>query len=308
MMSEEVLELGKTAEAAHDRLEQSILQRAIQLDNFFGKANSEKEQRTSYLLRWRNGLRLEEGSGLHFGSALRANFDLSRINDRLKLTLSGQDRSDTFSPSLPEDPGNPGFDRTLQNARIVNTELRYQLYSSLTTLLFAGVGIDIDWPPRVFTRARYQTSHRFSELMQLRFAETIFAKSPYGLGETTEFGVDRLLAPKTVLRWSNSGTVSQEIDALEWGSELSLQHELSPKSALTVTAGVYGDTRFDDWINNYRILLRYRRNFLRSWLYYELEPQVDWRLQGDGKFDSIMAFTVRLEVVFQGAEKKTAAK
>jgi len=300
--------LGRTADQTHDYLERGILQQVVNLDDFFGKANSQQELHTAYLLRWRNSLRLQQGGGLNFGSTLRANVELSRINERLQLSISGEDKPDSFAPSLPEDPGNPGFDRTFRTARFVNTELRYQLIRSPVTDFFLGAGVNLVLPPEVFARARYQRTERLSDLFLIRFAETLFAKTPDGVGETTELSLERSLNPKTLIRWASTGTVSQEIGALEWGSELSLLHELSPRSAVTLTGGVYGNTGFQDWINNYRVLVRYRRNFLRSWLFYELEPQVDWQRSASGSLPVNYAFTGRIEIVFQGQEKRTIDK
>lgn len=302
-MAEQATILGKQAEVTHDRLERGILNQVIRLDDFFGKPNPSKDLRTAYLLRWRNSARLQQGSGLGLGSTLNANLELSRINERLQLAISGNDQPDQLAPSLPEDPGNPGFDRTFRNARIVNTELRYQLVRSPETNLFLGAGFDLTIPPQFFLRARYQRLYRLSPLYLFHFGETFFVKNPDGFGETTEFAIERSLGPKTLLREANSATVSQEIGAIEWGSELSLLHELSPRSALTVTSGIYGNTGIDDWITNYRVQLLYRRNFLRSWLFYELEPQITWPRQDDGTFKTNYAFTVRLEVVFQGRER-----
>jgi hypothetical protein len=294
---------GRTADQTHDLLERGILQQVVRFDDFFGKANNRQELHTSYLLRWRNSLRLEPGGGFTFGTTLRANVDLSKISERLLLTVSGDEKSDSFAPSLPEDPGNPGFDRTSRPARIVNTELRYQLIRSTDTDLFLGSGVELILPPQVFARARFQHYLRISDLSLIRFAETLFAKTPYGVGETTELSLERSLNPKTLLRLSNSGTVSEEIKALEWGSELSLLHEFSTRSAVTLTGGIYGNTGFDDWVNNYRVLLRYRRNFLRPWLFYELEPQVAWPRNTDGGYSRTYAVTLRLEVGFQGRSK-----
>jgi hypothetical protein len=90
---------------------------------------------------------------------------------------------------------------------------------------------------------------------------------------------------------------------MEWGSELSLIRELSPDRGITLIGGVYGNTSMDDWVSSYRILARYRQSFLRSWLFYELEPEVSWPRRNDGNFSSTFAFTVRLEVKFEGKEK-----
>ena len=295
--------IGDAADGIHDRLERGLLHQAVRLDNFFGAVDSPNDRNTSYLLRWRNAIRLDQSSKLNLGSTLRADLDLSQISDRLNLAISGQDYREPFAPSLPEDPGNPGFDRTFQTTRIFNTELRYQLLRTDDDYLFLGAGVNLVWPPQFFARTRFQHVQQISDRCQLRLAETLFVKTPYGGGETTEISVERLLTPRTVLRWANSGTLSQEIKALEWGSELSLLHELSKLSAATLTGGVYGNTGSSGWITDYRVLLRYRRNFLRDWLYYELEPQIDWLRSVSGSFPTTYAFTLRLEVVFQGKER-----
>jgi len=299
-----VVFIGKSAEATHDRLERGILAQAIRLDSFFGTLNNPKEHNTSYQLRWRNELRLAQGGHFHFGSTLHAALSLSRVNERLRLYVSGENNPDPLSPSLPEDPGSPGFDRTFQNTRIVNTELRYQLFRSLVTDFFLGAGIDLTVPLDVFARARLQHVHRLSDTTQLAASETIFLKTPKSVGETTVVTMDHSLNPKTVLRLTTVGTVSQEIGALEWGSEVSLIRELSPRSAVTATGGVYGNTSLHNWIANYRVLALYRQKFLRDWLFYEVQPEFNWPRQTDGTFHSTFAVSVRLEVVFRGEEKK----
>ncbi|UFS68773.1 hypothetical protein LPW11_12770 [Geomonas sp. RF6] len=299
-----ILLLGRSAEKTHDKLQASILEQTIRFDDFFGTMNNKKEQRTGYLLRWRNDVRLDEGGHLHYGSTLRADVRLSRIDEKLRLTFASENDSEAFAPRLPEDPGNPGFDRTTPNARIVNMELRYQLVNSLATTCFMGVGLDLSFPLQVFVRARYQHSFRLSDVSQIRVSETAFEKTADGLGETTEVSIERSLSPETQLRLATSGTASEEIGGFEWGSELSLLHRLSPKSAVTVAAGVYGDTSEAHGISNHRIFARYRRNFLRSWLFYEVEPEVFWPRRDDDTYPTSYAVTFRLEVLFEGKEEK----
>ena len=296
--------LGKTADDAHAGIQQSILDQAIRLDNFFGKTNPENRRQVAYLLRFRSGPRIEQGGNLNFSTDVRFDIGLPKLDERLHLMIFGGKEPDPSTPKLPEDPGNPGFDRTFQSrGRIVNAELRYSLIRSTSAELFLGAGIGVGLPPNLFARSRFQYSRRLSDVTLFRFAETVFIKTSAVAGETTEIGLERSLDPKTILRWSTVGTVSEEIGALEWGSELALLHELSSRSATTVAAGIYGNTGLDDWITNYRIYATYRRNFLRDWLFYELEPQISWPRQSDGRFPPIFAFTARLEVVFQGRAK-----
>lgn len=309
VLRKKAIAIGKTIDETHERLERSILNQVIRLDKFFGTVKPEQEQKVKYDLRWRNSVRIEKGGKVSFGTTARANILLSRINERLRLTISGGDEPEPLSPGLPEDPGNPGFDRTTQtNTRLVNTELRYGLLHSPVMDLFLGAGVRLVIPPEAFVRSRFQYTYHLSDATLARFGETLFVKNPVGPGETTEVGLEHSLNQNTFLRWSNSGTISYEISGMEWGTELSLIKELSSKSAVTLTGGAYGNTSITDWVTNYRILTRYRRNFLRPWLFYEIEPELSWPRSTAGYFHTNFATTFRIEMQFHGADAGKVVK
>jgi hypothetical protein len=175
--------------------------------------------------------------------------------------------------------------------------------------LFVGAGVRFALPLEAFVRSRFLYSHDFSDVALMRFGETFFLKNGYQPGETTEFSLERLIGRDSVLRWASTGTASQEIEGFEWGSELSMIRQLSPLSAVTLMGGVYGNTLSSALVSNYRVAARYRQNFLRSWLFYELEPEMFWPRNGDGRYPANLAFTLRIEVVFQGtsARKENSA-
>jgi hypothetical protein len=305
----EVTSFGKTLDLTHELLEQDILKQAIRLDDFFGKTETGNFRPTSYELHWRNALRaVDDGKDLKYGTSLRASLVLSKINDRLHLSITGEDVADPNTPSLPEDPGNPGFDRiTRPSTGIINSELRYTLIKAPNLDSFLGAGARISIPFEAFVRSRIQYTHPFNNLFLIRFGETFFLKSDKLLGETTEISLERLLRPKTILLWANAATASQEIEGLEWGSELSLLHEISPKSAVTFTGGIYGNNNYSPLVQNFRLLALYRRNFLRKWLFYELEPEVTWAINTTGGYTNNFAITIRLEIAFQGTGKNKLA-
>lgn len=294
---------GAVLDTTHAKVERSILDRVIWFDNFFGTVRTEESRPTEYELRWRNSVRWEEGGRFRFRTSVRARARLPRISNRLHLVVFGENEAEP-SLTLPEDPGNPGFDQTLANTSIVNTEVRYNIVERPTTVLFLGTGVRVKLPFEYFARSRLLYTHPIGTVNLARFRETVFWRNKDGFGETTEFSLERQLHPKSILRWANAATLSESSSGLEWGSELSLQHRFSARSAGTVGGGVTGNTRPVAVVQGYRIFMRFRRNFYRTWLFYELEPEVTWPRDDRGRYTSAFAATVRLDVVFRGSEAK----
>ena len=284
----------------HAMLERNILKRTVQFDNYFGSVKPEHLRQTSYAVRWRNSVRAEHGKDLNLGSTFLAHFALSKVSERLHIFIAGEDEPGLATQSLPQDPGNPGFDRTTPVAHFVNTELRYELVHKPAFDIFLGAGVQVRFPPQVFGRSRLEYFRNLGDITLMRVAETFFVKSDDVLGETSEFSLEHLFGETTLLRWASAATASKKIDGLEWGSELTLFQQMSPKSAISLTGGMYGNTTSSDVIQNFQILARYRRNFLRDWLFYELEPQASWPRNPDGAHPIVLAFTFRIEVVFKG--------
>lgn len=294
--------IGKKIEEAHARIERDILEQTVRFDNFFGTVRSENLRPERYELRLRSSLRVDrDGRTFSPGESIRANFVLSKISERLRLVIAGEGGTAPPTQSLPKDPGSPGFDRTTPATHFANTELRYELIQKPSLDLFLGAGFNLKLPFEAFARTRAEYKHSLSDVSLLRFAETFFVKNTDLLGETTEVAIERSFGPDMLLRWANAGTASQEIEGLEWGSELSLFKELSPRSAITLIGGVYGNPSQSALVANSRIAVLYRRNFLRPWLFYELEPEVYWPRAIEGTYTTTFAVTFRLEVAFLGA-------
>ena len=296
--------LEKSMDEAHASLERNILKQTIRFDDFFGNVTTENLRQPKYELRWRNSLFVGNAWDLKLGTSIRANFVLSRISERLRLVIAGEDEPGPFHQSLPQDPGNPGFDRTTPATHFANTELRYDLIRTPAMNLFLGAGIRLVLPLEAFVRSRFLYTRDLSDIALMRLGETFFFKSKDLLGETTEFSLERLIGRDSLLRWASAATASQEIAGLEWGSELSLIQQLSPRSAVTLTGGFYGTTDTAAMVGNSRLSVRYRQNFLRDWLFYELEPELSWPRDSVGRYPATLACTLRIEVVFQGTSAR----
>ncbi len=297
-----------STDRTHEYIEQNILKQVVRFDDFFGISRSESTRKAGYLLRWKNSVRLGDDGKPRVATSIRANIQLSAINEKLRLSLSGDDLPERKSQNLPDDPGAPSQDRTIQPTRLVNTELRYIINQTTAIDSFIGAGVRLNFPVKTFVRGRYVYTYPLSDVSLVRLGETLFLTNRDGFGETTEISIERLLDSKTVLKWASSGTISESISGLEWGSHLSLIRELSSRSAVSVTGGVYGDTNSAAIASNFRLSTNYRRNFHREWLFYEVEPEIFWPRDATGSYSANYAIFLRLEVLFEERTPSTAGK
>ncbi|MHB1024261.1 MAG: hypothetical protein ACYC24_00970 [Desulfobacteria bacterium] len=255
-------------------------------------------ERPESYLRWMNDFRWDEEERFSFRSTVRASLRLPRLKKRWRLVISSENRGDP-NAIIPEDPGNPGLD-TASRVRAGSTELVYEILRTPRSILDAGAGVRVKIPPDAFVRTRFQHARPLALGTLGRFTATAYWDAREGLGESNQIDLERRLAPPTLLRWSNSMTITETSRWWTWGTELSLLHKLSPKSAITFAGGVSGATH-PSWVaTNYRLLARYRRNVWRKWLFLEGEPDIHWPRKEDGSRKPVWGATLRVEILFAG--------
>jgi hypothetical protein len=282
----------------HSRVERDLFDTIAWFDRFFGDERMVVTERPESYLRWMNDLRWDEEERFSFRSTLRASLRLPRLKKRWKLVVSAETRGDP-NAATQEDPGNPGLD-VGSRVRTGSTELVYDILRTSRSTLDVGAGVRVKIPPDAFIRTKFQHARPIAFDTLGRFTATAYWDARDGLGESNQVDLERWLAPPTLLRWSNSFEIKEKSNGWMWGTELSLLHKLSPKSAVTFAAGVSGSTR-PAWIaQNYRVLSRYRRNVWRKWFFLEGEPSIHWPRQEDGSRKPVWGATLRVEILFTG--------
>ena len=282
----------------HSLVEKDIFRTVDWFDRFFGNERMEVTESAESFLRWINEFRWDEEERFKFRSTVRASIRLPRLKKRWRLAISGETRGDP-NAITSEDPGNPGLN-VGSRVRSGSTELIYDILRTTRSTLDAGVGVRVKIPPDAFVRTRFQHARPITVKTLGRFTATAYWDARDGFGESNQLDLERWLAVPTLLRWSNSFNISEATDGWTWGTELSLLHKISPKSAITFAGGASGSTR-PAWIaQNYRILARYRRNVFREWLFLEGEPDVHWPRKEDGSRKPVWGATLRVEILFAG--------
>lgn len=282
----------------HSLVERNLFDTVVWFDRFFGDDRVVVPDPLETYLRWMNELRWDEEERFSARSTIRASLRLPRLKKRWRLSISGETRGDP-NAITSEDPGNPGLN-VGSRIRSGSTELIYDILRTTRSTLDAGVGVRVKIPPDAFVRTRFQHARPITAKTLGRFTATAYWDARDGFGESNQVDLERWLALPTLLRWTNTIEIREKVSGWTWGTELSLLHKISLKSAVTLAAGALGATHPDWTAQNYRVLVRYRRNVLRKWLFLEGEPDIHWPKKEDGSRKAVWGATLRVEILFAG--------
>jgi len=246
---------------------------------------------------WKNDFRYDGLQHYTFRTAFRLGIRLPRLTDRWRLVIAGENKGDPTA-AIPVDPGTPGSN-VASPVSAASGALVYNVFRTERTYFNVGAGAQFN-PVDGFGRARFGYAQPLGRDTLGRFTTTGVYHAREGPGVSNQLDFEHRLYRATQMVWSNSASLSEGTNGWAWGTELSLFHVLSGGSIFKIGGSVRGDTRPAYEVQNYRVYTGYRRNVLRSWLFLELEPDVNWPLRDDGTRELVYGATFRLEVYFLG--------
>lgn len=256
-------------------------QTAQWLDGLFGQAEDSED--SIGRIRIINDFVWLESSGLSGKTRFHASVKLPNAKRRFRLVISDEDDS-LYPNNTANSPTNTNEKtsaaiRWLPN---INSRVKYSV----------DVGIHSS---EVLTRLRAQREWRISDQSIFRFKETLRYGAKTEVKSVSEAQVERLINEKTVLRLSSTLQYWQnEPDpvGLRWSQDNSVLHRISANKSVAYGVTMEGVQQPSWQINSDRLFVLYRQSFWRSWLYYEVEPQLvrDWTTGKDVK--SVLVFRI----------------
>ncbi len=268
---------------AHELLSGSARRSALWFDHFFGPTDDADQASSHFRLRVQQEFIERESDQL--GLRLSAAYYLPQTERRLKLLLE----SDEEDEELGDPFASSGEGATRAALRWIPLDRkRWDLSVDL------GASVDSGVQPFVRGRARYYDN--LDERTLVKATQELRLQSGEGWSETTGLNLERHYDGHALL-WRNRLFYGEESDGLEWSSKLSRVEWLNERTAMSVFAAVSGATDDAQTQSEIRRLgLTFRQSFLRSWLFYEVEPQVTWpRKYG---FDTNLELMLTLEAQF----------
>ena len=283
----------------HDFVQDNTCEPAVWFDTFFVKDHVLLDLRPGTFIILRNSARWTEGHTVAYVHDFHIEWKLPQwknVLKRWKLYIDTRSAANKYT-TQPGQPIQPGVDRDT-GVRQSLIGVRADLYTRLRSLVSVDSGIKINLHPDAFVRMRYQYLKPFSEVYLVRFSEIAMWQAVEHFTNTVQFDLERKFSPFTFVRWGNNLTFVEGKSGITWNSGVSLFNQLTPKSAISYDTSIWG-VNYPEWvIQNYRIGSLYRRNFYRSYLFFELAPEVTWPKDASGKRNSTYAFMATLEMQF----------
>lgn len=266
---------------------------ALWFDNFFASDRVFREGAAGTYIRWRNEFTYDEEDYYKFNSDISFSVELPGMQDRLRLTFES-DEDETLRDVAPGTNQNTTNSLGLQLDITKNTRSKFN--------------VSVSFSPRI--RLRYRYTYPVFESVTLRLTQEIQREKAVNSSRTL-IDFEKLFENQLFFRSSSEGKLSEAYDGVDWLQAFVLFQRIDKKTSLSYEASVNGVTQPRDLALSYRLGLRFRKNFHRRWLFYEIAPEMTWPITLDvdqreivrGRRSKWLIF-FRLEVHFGNAYKK----
>ncbi len=266
---------------------------ALWFDNFFANDRIYNEGVAGTYVRWRNEFTYDEEEGYKYDMGINASVELPGFSDQLRLTFDNDEDEDIRDVA-------PGAGEDSANSLGLQLDLRENARSKFN--------VRVSFSPKILFRYRY--TYPVYDSLILRFTQEVQRKKQVNSARTL-IDVEHAFKPQFLFRSSTEGKVSEEFEGVDWLQAFVLYQRINKKTSLSYESSVDGISEPQTLATNYRLGIRFRKNFHRRWLFYEVSPEMTWPITLDEERFNVVKerrskwlLFFRLEVHFGNAYKK----
>jgi len=162
----------------------------------------------------------------------------------------------------------------------------------------ADLGINASIPPKAVIRGRLRKNIIFTNWTHRFLEEVTYITEEDGLREETSFTSDYSLTANLLFRVINSKTwkvLSRQL-ATQHGPQLI--HQLTERDGMSYSATAHSIIEEEGpWIlDNYRVIVRYRRDLYERWIYFDINTGLDFPKKYSFRRNPFVTF--QLEALF----------
>lgn len=257
----------------HSNFSDSMDYTAQRLDEFFALADSDEHENARAEGRVRFGWEPRTRDLAAQDFRFRVRVKLPALKDRVDLMLSDDESYDR------QDSIRAARDAVNENRDSTTLSLRYQEEQDSPISHRIGAGRR----GQLFAKSQYESDYHFTDVLKMDYDAELYYYTRDELG--AELGLDftYLLADEKYLRFNNRYYYRDRFEDWFWRHEVQYLRPLTQESAILYTFVTKGLTKPNHHLNEVYTSARWRTNYLRSWLYFELEPFVIWLRKEDFK-------------------------
>lgn len=237
------------------------------VDSFFGDVEGDAETAESRL-RVKVSTQWDDRFPSQNRVTVGGKIDLPRLANRVDLVFRGDDpdeliRGDQNDPSQSQVGIQVNLDESASGKH--RTDLTVGLSSS---------------GPKPGFKYRYHTM--FNANTALRFSQRAQYDLDDGAYATTKLDVDYVLSDTSLLRTQNRILLGRDAEGAEWSTNFGRVRQWTDADGFERASFLYfevqGQTKPYSYVNNYQLGLRFRAQALRKFLFFELEPTFNYRV------------------------------
>ncbi len=288
-LDKEIVDDFHWMEQFHDSISDSVYQSAVWFDNFFIEDNDEiSTPKTN--ARIRLGWKPKARDWSDIETRFRIKVKLPYFKNKMDLILSDDD--ETNQGHLPLESVNTQRDNDEEHFAAA---VRFTHKQEKNRLLESRIGIS---GGDIFIKARHRSRHSWDNSHSIRIEPSLYYFIDDGLGAKLLLEYDYQIAKKTQFRINYSIRGSESFSGIRWKHGFYRLNQLSDKTASITGLQIEGERSGEQGfiVNKYTLSYRYRFNALRKWLYFEVEPFIEW--PEDQHYSTTPGIALRVEGYF----------
>jgi hypothetical protein len=242
----------------------------------------------------------EQGVEMAFQPEVEIEVAFPNVENRLNVFVQSSQADDLPGSTLSERDN---------NGLTVGVRQNLKKYA-----ISGDIGVRATWPPRAYARVTWHPTYNL-EQWSIRPQQRFFADTRDKLGSLTTLKVDRWLGEKRnyFIGSVSSAKYTTKNEDVRWEQTLRAGRvrELMDEDRLyeferqdvasggDVSFGVFGT---DEVLDTYRLTVGMRRPFYQRWIFWDVEPGIEWDVEND--YQAAFRITVGVDMMFWGTASK----
>lgn len=264
------------ADRAHGKLHRFLWRSSMEVDSWFGSKQPEQVYADQTYGSITPIVLWDEYNGLSQRLRFRVKMPLPHLDERYNAFIGTFGR-DEFVTERDQESGTIPRQRTGGTIDQDQTLLGIQYRQRADGPRFeADAGIRIRSPVDPFVKGGYRFEFNAPNHVLISLRETGFWQNSEGFGLTSRLDVERALDIDSLIRWTASGTISQESEGVRGYSALTYYRALPRERGIAGQLFTSGEFDAAVPLGEYGIRVAYRQRLFRDWLVVELRPSVTW--------------------------------